>query len=65
MVADKRNEADNPSKVRSSMSRDISDDEDEESYNQDDLAVIAEVLRAKHQADMKLSRSEVESKKAN
>ena len=65
MVADKRNEADNPSKVRSSMSRDISDNEDEESYNQDDLAVIAEVLRAKHQADMKLSRSEVESKKAN
>ena len=37
----------------------------QESYNQDDLAVIAEVLRAKHQADMKLSRSEVESKKAN
>ena len=65
MAVDKRSEIDNVTKVRSSMSNEISDNEDDESYNQDDLAVIAELLRAKHGADMKLSRAECESKKAD
>ena len=52
-------------KVRSSISSDISDKDDDESYNQDDFAVIAEILRAKHQADMKLSRSDIEARKAD
>ena len=52
-------------KVRSSISSDISDKDDDESYNQDDLAAIAEILRAKHQANMKLSRSDNEARKAD
>ena len=64
MAADKRSEVDNVSKVRSSMSNEIPGNEDDESYNHDDLSLISEVLRAKHQADMKLSLSEQEAKKA-
>ena len=65
MAADKRSEVDNVSKVRSSISHEIPDNEDDESYDQDDLALIAELLRAKHGADIRLSRSEQEAKKAD
>ena len=65
MAADKRSEVDNVSKVRSSISNEIPDNEDDESYDQDDLALVAELLRAKHGADIKLSRSEQEAKKAD
>ena len=65
MAADKRSEADVVTKVRSSTSGDICDNEDDESYDQDDLAVIADLVRAKHQADMKLSPAEKEAKKAD
>ena len=65
MAADKRSEVDNDSKVRSSMSNEIPDNEDDVPYDQNDLALIAELLRAKHGADMKLSGSEIESRKAN
>ena len=65
MAADKRSEVDNVTKVRSSVSTDISDNEDDESYNHDDLAAIADLLRAKHQADITLSRAENEVRKAN
>ena len=64
MAADKRSEVDNVTKVRSRMSSEISDNEEDESYSRDDLAVIAELLRAKHGADMRMSRSEQEAKKA-
>ena len=37
MAADKRSEVDNVSKVRSSISNEIPDREDDESYDQDDL----------------------------
>ena len=65
MAADKRSEADVVTKVRSSTSGAICDNEDDESYDQDDLAVIADLIRAKHQADMKLSPAEKEVKKAD
>ena len=58
MAADKRSEVYNVRKDRSSISKEIPDNEDDESYNQDDLALIAELLRAKHGAGMRLSRSE-------
>ena len=63
MAADKRSEVDNVSKVRSSISIEIPDNEDDESYDQDDLVLIAELLHAKHGADILLSRSEQEAKK--
>ena len=65
MTADKRSDVDNDIKIRSSTSIEISGDDDDESYSKDDLAVIAELLRAKHGADIKLSRAECESKKAD
>ena len=65
MAADKRSEVDNVRKLRSSISNEIPDNEDDESFDQDDLSLIAELLRAKHGADMRLSRSEQEAKKAD
>ena len=47
MAADKQLEVDNVSKLRSSISNQIPDSKDDESYDQDDLALIAELLRAK------------------
>jgi hypothetical protein len=39
MAADKRSEVDNVSKVRSSISNEIPDNEEDEPYDKDDLAL--------------------------
>ena len=65
MAADKRSEADVVTKVRSSSSGDACNNENDESYDKDDLAIIADIVRAKHGADMKFSHAENEAKKAD